>query len=120
MQALRVRVAFRHAAPSDPATPVLGWALPVPNVRNGTSRQPSVSYRCGMIHEGTPDKWSLWATHPKRLGGIAELFPTEAAADARATDLKRAGYKAETFLSRPGQLQRAGLVAAHPALLRHR
>lgn len=76
-----------------------------------------------MVPEGTPGKWSLWATHPKRLGGIAELFATEPAAIARAIELRRAGYFAETFLSRQGQQQQAvseNAAAAAPALLRHR
>lgn len=58
-------------------------------------------YPCAMVSEGTPGKWSLWATHPKRLGGIAELYATTAAASARAADLRQAGYLVEIFLSRP-------------------
>jgi hypothetical protein len=53
-----------------------------------------------MVPEGTPGKWSIWATHPRRLGGIAELHATTAAASARAADLKQAGYVVEVFLSR--------------------
>lgn len=67
--------------------------------------------------------WSLWATHPYRLGGIAEVFATEASADSRAGHLKRLGYVVETFPSRPACPQQApvGAVSApHPALLRHR
>ena len=64
-------------------------------------------YRCGMVPEGTPGKWSLWATHPTRLGGIAELYATTDAASARAADLRRAGYVVETFLSRPNLPQRS-------------
>ena len=54
-----------------------------------------------MVPEGTLGKWSLWATHHKRLGGVAELSATDAAAAARAADLRQAGYKVEVFLSRP-------------------
>ena len=54
-----------------------------------------------MVPEGTPGKWSLWARHPKRLGGIAELFATTEAAAARAADLRQAGYLVQVFLSRP-------------------
>lgn len=54
-----------------------------------------------MVQEGTPGKWSLWAMHPKRLGGIAELHATAGAAAARAADLRQAGYLVEIFLSRP-------------------
>jgi len=73
-----------------------------------------------MVKEGTPGKWSLWATHPKRLGGIAELFATEASADARASELRRAGYLTETFLSQPERRQVGNVAAAAPTLLRHR
>jgi hypothetical protein len=72
-----------------------------------------------MVHESSLGKWSLWATHPNRLGGIAELFATEAIADARASDLRKAGYKVETFLSRPGK-QAMPVAVARPALPRHR
>jgi len=72
-----------------------------------------------MIHESTPGKWSLWATHPRRLGGIAEWFATEASANARADELRRAGYFAEAFLSHPDRRQ-GNVAAAAPALLRHR
>jgi hypothetical protein len=61
-------------------------------------------YPCAMASEGTPGKWSLWATHPERLGGIAELYATEASVSARAGDLRQAGYKVEVFLSRPTRL----------------
>jgi hypothetical protein len=54
-----------------------------------------------MVPEGTPGKWSLWASHPKRLASIAELFATTRAAAARAADLRQAGYTVEVFLSRP-------------------
>jgi hypothetical protein len=54
-----------------------------------------------MVPEGTPGKWSLWATHLKRLSSIAELFATTEAAAARAADLRLAGYTVEVFLSRP-------------------
>jgi hypothetical protein len=58
-------------------------------------------YPCAMVPEGTPGKWSLWATHRKRLGGIAELYATTSAVAARAADLRQAGYIVEIFLSRP-------------------
>jgi hypothetical protein len=64
-------------------------------------------YPGAMVSEGTPGKWSLWATHPKRLGGIAELYATEASVSARAGDLRQAGYKVEIFLSRPIRSQPA-------------
>jgi len=60
-------------------------------------------YPCAMVPEGTSGKWSIWATHPKRLGGIAELYATEASVAARAADLKRAGYLVNIFLSRPAR-----------------
>ena len=60
-------------------------------------------YPCAMLSEGTPGKWSLWATHPKRLGGIAELYATEASVAARAADLRHAGYLVDVFLSRPAR-----------------
>jgi hypothetical protein len=60
-------------------------------------------YPCAMLSEGTPGKWSLWATHPKRLGGIAELYATEASVAARAADLRQAGYLVDIFLSRPAR-----------------
>jgi hypothetical protein len=56
-----------------------------------------------MLSEGTLGKWSLWATHPKRLGGIAELHSTEASVAARAADLRQAGYLVDIFLSRPAR-----------------
>ena len=58
-------------------------------------------YSCAMVPEGTSGKWSIWATHPKRLGGIAELYATEASAVARAADLRQACYLVDIFLSRP-------------------
>ena len=76
-----------------------------------------------MVREGTLGMWSLWATHPQRVGGIAEVFATEIAANARASELKRAGYFAETFLSQPDRRQQAmpgNVAAAAPTLLRHR
>jgi hypothetical protein len=76
-------------------------------------------YLCAMVYERTLGKWSLWATHPNRLGGIAELFTTEAYADARASDLRKMGYRVETFLSRP-EKQAMPVAAARLALLRHR
>jgi hypothetical protein len=36
----------------------------------------------------SPRKWSLWATHPTCLGGIAVLYPATAAASTRAADLR--------------------------------
>jgi hypothetical protein len=74
-----------------------------------------------MVHEITSGKWSLWATHPNRLGGIAEVFDTEAYADVRASDLRRVGYVVETFLSRPDRraMARTLAAAARPVLLRH-
>jgi hypothetical protein len=71
------------------------------NVRFCTSSQLALGVPSLMVPEGTPGKWSLLATHPKRLGSIAELFATTAAAAARAGDLRRAGYTVEIFLSRP-------------------
>ena len=60
-------------------------------------------YPCAMVPEGTSGKWSIWATHPRRLGGIAELYATEASAAARAADLRHAGYLVDIFLSRPAR-----------------
>ena len=54
-----------------------------------------------MVPEGTPGKWSLWATHPKRLGSVAELYATTEAAATRAADLRQAGYTVEIVLSNP-------------------
>jgi hypothetical protein len=62
-----------------------------------------------MASEGTPGKWSIWATHPRRLGGIAELYATEASVAARAADLRQAGYVVDIFLSRPAPVRRAAL-----------
>ena len=70
------------------------------NVRNCTSTLALLMYLCAMVPEGTPGKWSLWATHPKRLGGIAELYATIGAASGKAADLRQAGYVVEVFLSR--------------------
>jgi hypothetical protein len=53
-----------------------------------------------MALEGTPGKWSLWATHPDRLGAIAELYATTATAGARAADLRQAGYNVEVTLAK--------------------
>ena len=53
-----------------------------------------------MVPEGTPGKWSLWATHPARLGAVAELYPSTVAAAARAADLRQAGYTVEVTLSK--------------------
>ena len=74
-------------------------------------------YPCAMASEGTSGKWSL-GTHPKRLGGIAELYATEASVSARAGDLRQAGYKVEIFLSQlgsPGSLSARRLTAEPPA-----
>jgi hypothetical protein len=68
------------------------------NVRNCTSTL--AMCLCAMVPEGTPGKWSLWATHPKPLGRIAELYATTGAASERAADLRPAGYVVEVFLSR--------------------
>ena len=57
-------------------------------------------YPGAMVPEGTLGKWSIWATHPRRLGGIAELYATEASVAARAADLRQAGYLVDIFLSR--------------------
>jgi hypothetical protein len=50
---------------------------------------------CAMALEGTPGKWSLWATHPERLGGVEELYDTAAEAAARVADLRGTGYTVE-------------------------
>jgi hypothetical protein len=73
------------------------------NVRNCASWLARRMYLSAMVSEGTLGKWSLWATHPERLGCIAELDATETSAAARAADLRQAGYKLEIFLSRPHQ-----------------
>jgi hypothetical protein len=52
-----------------------------------------------MVPEGTPGKWSLWATRADRLGGIAELYSTTIAISARAADLRRKGYTVEIVLA---------------------
>jgi hypothetical protein len=48
-----------------------------------------------MLQAGASGKWSLWATHPDRLGAVAELYTTSTAAAARAADLRLAGYTVE-------------------------
>ncbi len=53
-----------------------------------------------MVDEVTPGKWSLWATHPRHLGGIAELHATEAAAAVRAAQLRKEGYSVEVSLAK--------------------
>ena len=53
-----------------------------------------------MAPEGTLGKWSLWATHPDRLGAIAELYATKVAAVARAGDLRQAGYDVAVILTK--------------------
>ena len=53
-----------------------------------------------MAHEGTPGKWSVWATHPDRLGAVAELYATMVAAGARADDLRQAGYDVAVTLTK--------------------
>ena len=53
-----------------------------------------------MAEEGTPGKWSLLATHPNRLGAVAELYATTGAADVRATALRLIGYTVEVTLSK--------------------
>ena len=55
-----------------------------------------------MIAEGTPGKWSLWATHPERLGALAQLYSTMAAAAARAAELREEGYSFEIIPSTLG------------------
>jgi len=54
-----------------------------------------------MASEGIAGKWSLWATQPGRLGAIAELYSTTAAAATRAADLRQAGYTVEVTLVKP-------------------
>jgi hypothetical protein len=54
-----------------------------------------------MAPEGTPGKWSLWATHPDRLGAVAELYATKVMAAARAADLRQAGYEVAVILAPP-------------------
>jgi hypothetical protein len=53
-----------------------------------------------MAPEGTLGKWSLWATHPDRLGAIAELYATKVAASVRADDLRQAGYDVAVTLTK--------------------
>ena len=48
-----------------------------------------------MVPEGTSGKWSIWATHPRRLGGIAELYSTEASAAGTEGGGTGAGAEAE-------------------------
>ena len=72
---------------------------------NCTLHRGALMYPCAMVPEGTPGKWSLWATHPRRLGGIAELYATTAGAAARAAGLTQTGYIVEIFLSRRGRPQ---------------
>ena len=72
-------------------------------------------YPCAMVPEGTPAKWSLWATHPKRLGGIAELYVTEASCSVRATALRLAGYKVEIIVSRTAFAQQASCLNGETA-----
>ena len=43
--------------------------------------------------------WSLWATHPKHLDCIAELYATTAEAGVRADQLRESGYSVEIILS---------------------
>jgi len=52
------------------------------------------------VDEGTPGKWSLWATHPTRLICVAELHSTIGAAETRAALLTLEGYKADIFLAK--------------------
>jgi hypothetical protein len=78
---------------------------PVPALQGATffieRHRPRLPWHlAAMAPEGTPGKWSLWATHPERLGGVAELYATTAAAAVRAADLRQAGYTVEIFLSR--------------------
>ena len=60
-------------------------------------------YPCAMDPDGSLGMRSIWATHPKRLGGIAEFYATEASLAARAADLRQAGYLVDTFFSWPAQ-----------------
>ena len=53
-----------------------------------------------MAPEGTPGKWSVWATHPDRLGAVAELYASMVAAGARADDLRQAGYDVAVTLTK--------------------
>ena len=76
-------------------------------MRNCTSPRALLMYPGAMVSESTLGRWSLWATHPKRLGGIAELYATEASVSARADDLRQAGYPVEIFPSRPIRSQPA-------------
>jgi hypothetical protein len=79
----------------------IGWRdLALRSERKGTSLWVRFLYQCAMVPEGTLGKWSLWATHPKRLGAVAELYATEGEVDARATDLKHAGYTVAVTLSK--------------------
>ena len=51
------------------------------------------------VEECIAGRWSLFATHPKYFGVIAELYVTADAADVRATALRLVGYTVEvTFL----------------------
>ena len=43
--------------------------------------------------------WALWATHPRHLDCIAELYATPAEAGLRASQLREAGYSVEIVLS---------------------
>jgi hypothetical protein len=53
-----------------------------------------------VIQEGTPGKWSLLATHPKRLGAVVELYATTGAAEGRAAVLRLSGHTVEVMLSK--------------------
>jgi hypothetical protein len=52
------------------------------------------------IEESSPGKCSLFATHPKRMGAVAELYATIEAADVRADALRLTGYTVEVTLSK--------------------
>jgi len=52
-----------------------------------------------MVVEGTPGKWSLWATLPSALGAVADLYSIITAAAARAAELREAGSALKLILS---------------------
>lgn len=54
------------------------------------------------VEDCSPRNWSLWATHPAKLGCIAERYPTMAAAEERARTLRLAGYSVDVTLMKPG------------------
>jgi hypothetical protein len=54
------------------------------------------------VEDRSPRNWSLWATHPAKLGCIAECYPTMTVADERAKSLRLAGYSVDVALVKPG------------------